>query len=119
MDGIEKRNDDPNAGPTLAYGIVGAVLVFVMAVGLQALFYSEQRHELDRKVVSKAPEPLVRLAAEQQEKLHSYRWVDARAKVVAIPIDRAMELTIRDLNRGVPLPNPSAASAIEPGAGGR
>jgi hypothetical protein len=116
MDGVRKGHDDPHAGPTLAYGILGAVLVFVITVGLQALFNSEQRRELDRKVVSKAPEALVRLAAEQQEKLHSYRWVDAKAGVVAIPIDRAMELTIRDLNRGASLPNPSAAPAIPGGA---
>jgi hypothetical protein len=98
MEPIE-RNDDPNAAPTLAYGIVGAVLVFVMIVGLQALFYAEQKKETDRKVVARAPEALVRLTAEQQEKLHSYRWVDPAAGVAAIPIDRAMELTIQDLNR--------------------
>lgn len=94
-----QRNDDPNAAPTLAYGIAGAILVFVLIVSLQALFYAEQKREAERKVVARAPEALARLAAEQQEKLHSYRWIDAGAGVAGIPIERAMELTVQELNR--------------------
>jgi hypothetical protein len=119
MEKMEQRNDDPNAWPTAVFGIIGACLVFVMTVGLQALFYVEQRHEIDRKVTNQAPEAVTRLAAEQQEKLHSYRWVDARAGIAAIPIDRAMELTIREIARGRPggietAPSPALATPPPP-----
>lgn len=91
-----RRNDDPDASATVAFGIVGAILVFVMIVGLQALFYRTQNEELKRKVVAQAPEELSRLVAEQRERLGGYRWVDEKAGVAAIPIDRAMELTTLD-----------------------
>ena len=52
----------------------------------------------DHKIISvgeetRAPAPLPGLVAEQQEVLNGYRWIDQNAGVVAIPIDRAMELT--------------------------
>lgn len=36
---------------------------------------------------------LERLNASDREALHSYRWIDRRAGVVQIPIERAMDLT--------------------------
>jgi hypothetical protein len=94
-----RRNDDPDASATIAFGIVGAILVFVLIVALQALFYRMQNEEFKKKVVAQAPEDLSRLVAEQQEQLGAYRWVDQKAGVAAIPIDRAMDLTVRELDR--------------------
>jgi len=50
-----------------------------------------------------------RAAAEQ--KLRSYRWVDRAAGVVAIPIDRAMDLISE---RGLPARTDSSASQTSP-----
>ena len=36
--------------------------------------------------------------AEQLEDLNSYGWVDQQAGIAHIPIDRAMELTVRELS---------------------
>lgn len=91
------RNDDPSASRTLVWGIVGAILVFVMIVALQALYYSMRDQENDRKVVAQAPEELGRLIATQQEALGSYRWIDQEGGVVGIPIERAMEIVAREL----------------------
>ena len=38
--------------------------------------------------------------AAEEAQLHEYRWIDRRAGVVQIPIERAMELT---LERGLPV----------------
>ena len=91
------RNDDPSASRTLVWGIVGAVVVFVIIVALQAFYYSMRDDEIDRKVVNQAPEELGRLIATQQEALGSYRWIDQENGVVGIPIERAMEIVTREL----------------------
>jgi uncharacterized membrane protein YhfC len=93
-----RRNDDPDASATIAFGIVGAILIFVLIVALQALFYRAENQEFQRKVVSQAPEELSRVVAEQQQQLSSYRWIDSAKGIAAIPIDRAMELTVWDYN---------------------
>jgi hypothetical protein len=105
-----RRNDDPDASATIAFGIVGAILVFVIIVALQALFYRTQNEEFKRKMIAQAPEELSRLVAEQRERLGGYRWVNEKVGIAAIPIDRAMELTIRELNRA------RAAASLGPGA---
>jgi hypothetical protein len=43
---------------------------------------------------------LTELRAKEKAALASYGWVDQKAGVVRLPIDRAMELTIRELNTG-------------------
>jgi hypothetical protein len=42
------------------------------------------------------PEQLARLRAEQQEQMNSYGWVDEKAGVVRVPIDRAMDLVVEE-----------------------
>ena len=86
------RYDDPNVGTTAVIGIIGAIVLFVAIVALQALFYSTEEGERARKVHGQANEELARAVAQQQEVLNGYRWIDQSAGTVAIPIDRAMEI---------------------------
>jgi len=89
---------DPDA-PRLWYiGVVGVVLVFVTIVGLQAIFYSVEQKEKDRKAAQHGPGQVNRLRATQLEQLHDYRWIDRNNNIVAIPIERAMELVIAESN---------------------
>ena len=88
------RYDDPDVPASAIVGILGAVLLFVIIVGLQALFYSMERQELARKVTEDPYDPLQRLDADQLELLNSYGWVDQQAGIAHIPIDRAMELVV-------------------------
>ena len=90
------RYDDPDVPASAIVGILGAVLLFVIIVGLQALFYSMERQELARKVTEDPYDPLQRLDADQLELLNSYGWVDQQAGIAHIPIDRAMELVVED-----------------------
>jgi hypothetical protein len=99
-----QNQDDPRAPTTLVVAIVGAVLVFAIIVALQAFFYRSEEAERSIKYYAQAPEELARLRAQEQEQLNSYHWVDPARGVVSIPIDRAMELVVRDQGR-----NPSAA----------
>ena len=91
------RYDDPDVPASAIVGILGAVLLFVIIVALQALFYSMESREFDRKVTGQSYEPLQQLDADQLETLNSYGWVDQQASVARIPINRAMELVVQEL----------------------
>lgn len=108
------KNGDPNASMTLLVGIVGTIIVFAIIVGLQALYNRVEETENYNKIYSQAPEELSRVRAEQQELLNSYRWIDRDKDVVGIPIDRAMELTERELAAPqAALPQPAASGATK------
>ena len=86
------RYDDPNVQNSAIVGIISAILLFVIIVGLQALFYSMHEDELQIKVYTQTSEELRAVRAQQLEQLNSYGYVDPNAGTVHIPIERAMEL---------------------------
>lgn len=90
------RYDDPNVAKSAVAGLVGAVLLFVIVVLLQAMFYRMEGSEIARKTQSEPYEALARLDAEQREQLGSYRIVDPQAGTVRIPVERAMELVVAE-----------------------
>ncbi len=90
------RNDDPDTGRTIAWGIVGAVFVFVLIVALQAAFYAARETEVRSKTYTVVPEDLNRLVNEPTEELMSYGWADPEARIARVPIERAMELIVRE-----------------------
>lgn len=93
MQGKEEVNT-----PTIAaIGIISAILLFVLIVALQTLYYNLEEKETQKKVYSQRPERLARLRADQERDLTSYRWIDRENGVVGIPIDRAMALVIKEL----------------------
>jgi|YNPBryunderm2012_1023409.scaffolds.fasta_scaffold27514_2 flagellar biosynthesis/type III secretory pathway M-ring protein FliF/YscJ len=97
------RETDPNAPLTALIGVVAAVLLFVIIVALQALFYRQEALERARKVESVRSEELANNIATQQERLHGYRLLDPNSGAVAIPIERARELVLKRAQDGLPL----------------
>jgi FlaG/FlaF family flagellin (archaellin) len=91
------RYDDPNVPASAVVGIIGAILLFAIIVALQALFYSFEERELQRKVYGQPYEGLQQLDADQVEQLNSYGWISEPDGVAHIPIERAMELTVEEL----------------------
>jgi len=94
-----RESGEPNTPLTALVGIVFAIVLFVVVVLLQAFFYRAEQQENVRKVVAVAPEELSQLRAQQVELLHSYKLVDPGKGVVAIPIDLAMKLVVREGGR--------------------
>lgn len=88
------RYDDPDVPASAVVGIVGAILLFVIIVGLQALFYRMEGQELARKVYDQPYQELQQLDADQLEVLNSYGWVDQQQQIARIPIERAMTLVV-------------------------
>jgi hypothetical protein len=86
--------------PTLvAVGSVSTVLLVVLIFALQAWFYFEQSNEQALKEANNPNWVLREVKLKQQEKINSYRWVDQKKQIVAIPIDRAITLTAESLNK--------------------
>jgi len=94
--GEKPGGDEPNTPLTAVVGLVFAILLFALVVLLQAYFYRLEQEENARKVVAVAPEELSQLRAQQQELLHSYKLLDPQKGVVAVPIDLAMGLVVRE-----------------------
>jgi len=109
-----REGGEPNAPLTALVGIVFAILLFVVVVLLQAIFYRAEQQENVRKVVAVAPQELSQLRAQQEELLHSYKVIDLQKGVVVIPIDVAMKLVV--VEGGKP-PWPAVQStALKPAA---
>lgn len=86
---------DPKSGLVAVVGVVSAVVLVAAIVVLQAIYYRAQDKESLRKAVFAPPE-VQSVQAEQLGQLEGYRVVDPEREVVAIPIDRAMELLVAE-----------------------
>jgi len=119
--GCETTDVNPAVAWIAAAGlVVGVALVFV---AITSMFHflqrrdlaSQQRSEMDRvtKAVAAArpqfPEPRLQVAppadlavlrAREDARLNSYGWIDRKAGIVRIPIERAMDLIVE---RGLPV----------------
>ena len=96
---MSDNDREPNAPLTVVAGLVGAVLLFVLVVVLQAVFYRAEQSEVERKGAGGPTDELAQVRAEQEELLDGYRWVDEAQGVVRIPIRRAMELVVAQEQR--------------------
>jgi hypothetical protein len=91
---------DPKASPTAVVGIVGILLLVASVIGTQALYYGTERFEVEQKVYNPPVIEIADIRAEQFARIHRVAWIDKEKEVVAIPIERAMELAVRELKSG-------------------
>jgi len=99
-------------GIVLLFLFFGIFVLVLVAIAPHGNTYEAKRAEAREKKLNDA-----RNAAAQE--LKSYAWVDKGKGIARIPIDRAMELTLRDLASKKPAPaNPieTPAQAPAPGA---
>ncbi len=89
-------SDGIRIGPIVTIGAVGVIVTLVIVLALQALVLREEQAEYRRKVVDQPYRELTRLEVEQSEVLDAYRWVDEKKGVVAIPVEHAMEIVVRE-----------------------
>jgi hypothetical protein len=96
----DNRFDQGVNTPIIALvGFLSTALVFALVVFVEVLYYQAQSQQVVQKDLGERPVELTKLVEGQQAELAQYRWVDEKNKVVAIPITRAMELTLRDLKK--------------------
>ncbi len=88
----EKSASDPKASGVALAGIIGSVIVFSAIIALLGLYNRAEQGEVVRQTYGRLPQELQRLRAGQMEQLNSYRWLDPKKGIAALPIERAMEL---------------------------
>ena len=92
-------NNDVNTPAIALVGFISALLLFAMIILLEVMFYRIEARDRYEKDFSQPPAELTSLVQQQQARLAEYRWIDEKKGVVAIPIDRAMELVVAE-NQG-------------------
>lgn len=97
---IESDDSDPKSTPTLLVGAVGMILLMVIVLLVEVLYQRTTQAEIYRKVISEQPLELRQVQAEQLDQLNDYRWVSEPEGVVAIPIERAIDLVVEDAQAG-------------------
>lgn len=92
-----RESGDPRAGTLLFYGLLGVLVTILLVLTMVALYYRTANAEAQRKLYGEVWTELRLLRARQEAELNSYRWIDKQAGVVGIPIERGMELVVREL----------------------
>jgi len=93
---IDLEEADPQTGPTTVAVAVGALVLVALVFWIEALYQRTVEAERERKVVAQEPVELRTVEAGQIDQLREYRWVDRAQGVVAVPIERAMELVVAE-----------------------
>src|ERR1051326_288971 len=103
------------ARPPIAFGaLLGVVLLFLFFGIFVYVLVAATPHgnDYEQKRAKAREEKLKTMRESANKDLNSYAWVDKTKGVARIPIDRAMELTLRDLASKKPEPaNPIATPA--------
>jgi hypothetical protein len=94
---IDVEQDTIDTPSIVLVGIFAALVCFVLILGVQVLYYRMEATDEYKKVVLPGSTPLKEMVSEQQGSLGTYRWIDRNSDTVAIPIERAMQLTVHDL----------------------
>lgn len=96
-------HEDPLSGPTWLMGVIGAVLLLVIILGLTALYYGASQEEMREKVYTRDYPDLVELRAQQRARLTGEpHWEEREVnmeivRALVIPIDQAMDLVAEEV----------------------
>jgi hypothetical protein len=102
VSGPKRANDVVNNFGIVLIGVVSAILVWVSVVALQA-YYDIGAGKLELERLEAGQEHGVReLKAKQTAALHELKWLDQKKGTVAIDIDSAMAMVVRDAKAGAP-----------------
>jgi hypothetical protein len=96
VQGQVAARENLDAGMIITIGVLFFVLTLVLVLLVMGWFHKAAHDEFTRKVIETRDEQLASAVAEQQEALHSYRVIDPEQGTVAIPIERAMTLVVRE-----------------------
>jgi len=95
----------------LTVGFISAILLFVVVIGTEAWFYSEEQNEIARKNAEYPNTELLQLKAGQTDHLTKYRWVDQKKGIVAIPIEEAMKIMVASNGQPPDVNAPASSSS--------
>lgn len=105
--------DDPSSSPLILGTLLGIILTVVSIVSAAALYFHYDSKLAKEIAVKSSGQPVLKLHAEQQNRLHSAAGWTTDKRAVTVPIELAMKLVVKDFEGGKsPAPFvPTAASA--------
>ena len=106
--------DRPPNKVIAGYLLGGVVVLIITVIGVKQLFDLEVRGEFERKVLSRRDPRLTELRIREEARLTQYAWVNQAQGRVRIPVERAMELTLRDWSSRSDQPVPIAGAPVAP-----
>jgi hypothetical protein len=93
-----ERHNDLNSLKIATIGLLGAVVTLAAILALQVLYYTAADRLTEERVVQSATTQSDTQLAEQSVQLTRYDWIDRQKKQLMIPVDRAMELVVKELS---------------------
>lgn len=90
--GVAAEGDSPRTTFIFLFVVVSVLLVGAIVIGVDQIFRLSAQDELSKKVLAVPNTALRQLRTEEEGKLTRYQWVDQKAGVVRIPVERAMQL---------------------------
>ncbi len=92
------RENSPSDNRVLlsALGWVGVIALFLAVVAVTYL--RDLPGRVDASLVEERHRRLAELRASEVETANSYAWIDREKGVIRIPVERAIEITVRELS---------------------
>jgi len=106
------EQDRPRTGIVFVAVVLGILFLLGVLGALRELFASAVQEEASVRQLSVPLFDLPALRAKEQAKLAKYQWVDRKAGIVRIPVDRAAELVLQEAKARLP-----EGSGIQEGVG--
>ena len=92
--GYEKKDVSIRA---VALGIVGTVLLIVVfVVFLRGYFIINYENDVTQEIIDNPPQELMKIKEKDKKMLSSYSVLDADKGVYQIPIEKAMDLVVKE-----------------------
>ena len=83
-------------GTILLWGTASVVVLIILLAWLRGYFFVMRNETIEKVYLSAANLKLEELRVQEDSLLTSYGWVNREHGIVHIPIDRAMELVVRE-----------------------
>lgn len=107
--------DKPKAGIIFGGVVVFLIIVAVLVRGVIEFFHHTVEEEVQAKVLTRVDGRLGEVRNAELGKLNHYQWIDKNAGAVRIPVERALELTLKEgYHREAPPAAP--APTVDPAA---
>jgi hypothetical protein len=106
---------EPSGRPLFLLTAIAAITVVVLIAGVTVFFNYVEEDAVHDKILVPQADNLVSLHAREDKQLYTYQFIDRAKGAVQLPIDRAMELVIKESGEGK-LPFPQKATPVVPDA---
>lgn len=97
MSNHNQQTPEPGCGHIIL-SLIGVFILFGLFSAIICIAYAPTRKDVDEEAAKARKDYRLELEAKQHAEATSYGWVNQQNGVVRIPIERAMELTVRELS---------------------